>query len=129
MTVRFGSRSVKELSYRVLSETLRRRPHRPGVVDPRASRPSSQARRQRPRTHKARELLDAIFYAVRGGCASIPAGFEVVKRSWVVERTFAWIMRNRRMRCDYEFLAETTEALVYVCMIRLMLKRLANGAA
>jgi putative transposase len=58
----------------------------------------------------------------------IAAGFEVVKRRWVVERTFAWIMRNRRMSRDYEFLAATTEALVYVCMIRLMLKRLAKGA-
>jgi putative transposase len=57
----------------------------------------------------------------------IPAGFEVVKRRWVVERTFAWIMRNRRMSRDYEFLPETTEALVYVCMIRLMVKRLAKG--
>ena len=44
-----------------------------------------------------------------------------------IERTFAWITRNRRMSRDYEFLAETTEALVYVCMIRLMLKRLAKG--
>ncbi len=59
----------------------------------------------------------------------IPVGFEVIKRRWVVERTFAWISRNRRMGRDYEFLAETTEALVYVCMIRLMVKRLAKGAA
>ncbi len=59
----------------------------------------------------------------------IPAGFEVIKRRWVVERTFAWISRNRRLSRDYEFLAETTEALVYVCMIRLMVKRLATGAA
>ena len=58
----------------------------------------------------------------------VPAGFEVIKRRWVVERTFAWITRNRRMSRDYEFLAETTEALVYVCMIRLMLKRLAKRA-
>ena len=59
----------------------------------------------------------------------IPVGFEVIERRWVVERTFAWISRNRRMSRDYEFLAETTEALVYVCMIRLMVKRLAKGAA
>lgn len=59
----------------------------------------------------------------------LEAGFEVIKRRWVVERTFAWISRNRRMSKDYEFLAETTEALVYVTMSRLMLKRLAKGAA
>jgi putative transposase len=57
----------------------------------------------------------------------IPAGFEVIRRRWVVERTFAWILRNRRMSRDYEFLPETGEALIYVTMIRLMLKRLARG--
>lgn len=44
-------------------------------------------------------------------------------------RTLAWISRNRRMSRDYEFLPETPEALIYACMIRLMLKRLAKGAA
>ena len=58
----------------------------------------------------------------------LPEGFEVIKRRWVAERTFAWITRNRRMSRDYEFLAETTEVLVYLSMIRLMLKRLAKGA-
>jgi putative transposase len=58
----------------------------------------------------------------------LPEGFEVIKRRWVAECTFAWITRNRRMSRDYEFLAETTEALVYLSMIRLMLKRLAKEA-
>ena len=58
----------------------------------------------------------------------LPEGFEVIKRRWVAERTFAWIARNRRMSRDYEFLPETGEALIYVTMIRLMLKRLAKGA-
>ncbi len=56
-----------------------------------------------------------------------PRGFIVLPRRWVVERTLAWICRNRRMSRDYEFLPETTETLIYVCMIRLMLKRLAKG--
>jgi hypothetical protein len=38
-------------------------------------------------------------------------------------------MRNRRMSRDYEFLSETTEALIYVAMIRLMLRRLAKGVS
>jgi len=59
----------------------------------------------------------------------LPEGFEVIKRRWVAERTFAWITRNRRMSRDYEFLPESTEALVHISMIRLMLKRLAKGAA
>jgi putative transposase len=58
----------------------------------------------------------------------LPEGLEVIKRRWVAERTFAWMARNRRMSRDYESLAETTEALVYLSMIRLMLKRLAKGA-
>lgn len=52
----------------------------------------------------------------------------MIKRRWVAERTFAWITRNRRMSRDYEFLAQTTQALVYLSMMRLMLKRLAKGA-
>jgi transposase len=56
-----------------------------------------------------------------------PRGFIVLPRRWVIERTFAWITRNRRMSRDYEFLAETTEALIYVAMIRLMVHRLAKG--
>jgi putative transposase len=47
-----------------------------------------------------------------------PRGFIVLPRRWVIERTFAWILRNRRMSRDYEFLAETTEALIYLAMIR-----------
>jgi putative transposase len=58
-----------------------------------------------------------------------PRGFIVLPRRWVIERTFAWILRNRRMSRDYEFLAETTEALIYLAMIRLMVSRLAKGAA
>ena len=56
-------------------------------------------------------------------------GFTVLPRRWVIERTIAWIMRNRRMSRDYEFLAQTTEALVYVAMIRLMLRRLAKAVS
>lgn len=56
-----------------------------------------------------------------------PRGFIVLPRRWVIERTFAWILRHHRMRCDYEFLAESTEALIYVAMIRLMVSRLAKG--
>jgi putative transposase len=51
----------------------------------------------------------------------------VICRRWVVEHTFAWILRNRRMSRDYEFLLETGEALIYVMMLRLILKRLAKG--
>ena len=57
-----------------------------------------------------------------------PKGFVVLPRRWVVERTFAWLVRNRRLSKDYEYLPETEEALVYAAMIRLMLRRLAHPA-
>ncbi|HEV7373393.1 MAG TPA: IS5 family transposase, partial [Pyrinomonadaceae bacterium] len=51
-------------------------------------------------------------------------GFKVLPRRWVVERTFAWLSRNRRLSKDYERLCETSEAWIYTAMIHLMLKRL-----
>ena len=53
-------------------------------------------------------------------------GFSVQPRRWVVERTFAWLIRNRRLTKDYEYLPETEEAFVYAAMVRLMLRRLAR---
>jgi putative transposase len=51
-------------------------------------------------------------------------GFVVLPRRWVVERTFGWLGRNRRLSKDYERACESSEALVYLAMIHLMLKRL-----
>ncbi len=56
-----------------------------------------------------------------------PRGFVVLPRRWVVERTFSWIDQNRRMSKDYERLAATSEAFIYVAMTRLMVKRLARA--
>lgn len=53
-------------------------------------------------------------------------GFTVLPRRWVVERTFSWIDQNRRLSKDYEKLTATSEAFVYVAMIRLMARRLAR---
>jgi putative transposase len=53
-------------------------------------------------------------------------GFSVVPRRWVVERTFSWISRNRRMSKDYERKVQTSETLIQVAMIRLLLARLAR---
>lgn len=50
-------------------------------------------------------------------------GFRVVPCRWVVERTFSWISRNRRMGKDYERKVQTSETLIQVAMVRLLLTR------
>ena len=52
-------------------------------------------------------------------------GFQVLPKRWLVERTFAWLSNCRRLSKDYEALPETSQAFIYLAMIRLMLKRLA----
>ena len=53
-----------------------------------------------------------------------PEGFQVLPRRWVVERTFSWIEKNRRMSKDYQRLSASSEAFVYAAMSRLMVRRL-----
>ena len=53
------------------------------------------------------------------------SGFEVLPKRWIVERTFAWISRNRRLALDFERYAATVAAFVRLAMIRIMLRRLA----
>lgn len=51
-------------------------------------------------------------------------GFKVLPRRWVVERTFAWLGRYRRLSKEYERFTETSETFVYIAMVRLMARRL-----
>lgn len=51
-------------------------------------------------------------------------GFEVLPKRWIVERTFAWISRFRRMARDFERYATTVAAFIRLAMIRIMLRRL-----
>ena len=51
-------------------------------------------------------------------------GFAVMPWRWIVERTFTWLGRYRRLKSDYERLPETTEARIHIAMIRLMVRRL-----
>jgi len=53
-------------------------------------------------------------------------GFAVLPRRWVVERTLAWLNHHRRLSKDYEGQEATSEAMVYIAMIRIMLRRLAR---
>src|SRR5207302_8981119 len=53
--------------------------------------------------------------------------FVLLPRRWVVERTFGWMSQYRRLSKDYEFYPETSEAMIHVAMIHLMLHRLEGG--
>ena len=68
-------------------------------------------------------FLDFVIEIVRR--IEADPGFKVLPRRWVVERTFAWISRNRRLARDYKRYTRSVVAFVRLAMIRLMLRRLA----
>ena len=51
-------------------------------------------------------------------------GFAVQPKRWIVERTFAWLLRSRRLVVDYERKVQTSETFIEIAMIRLLLVRL-----
>src|SRR6266568_476769 len=55
-------------------------------------------------------------------------GFSIQPRRWIVERTFGWLSRNRRLSKDYERKVQTSETLIEVAMIRLLLARLGQSS-
>jgi putative transposase len=65
----------------------------------------------------------------RYGLEEKPRGFRVLPRRRVIERTFAWLSRSRRLARDSERLPETGEAMIHAAMARIMLRRLAKSAA
>jgi transposase len=72
----------------------------------------------------ARDALNVVVEIVKR--TDDVKGFKVLPRRWVVERSFGWLVRNRRLARDYERLTATSEAMIKVAMIRLMLVRLAG---
>jgi putative transposase len=52
-------------------------------------------------------------------------GFIVLPKRWIVERTFGWLYKYRRLSKDYEYLTATSEAMMYVAMIHIMVRRIA----
>jgi len=53
-------------------------------------------------------------------------GFKVLPKRWIVERTFGWLIRNRRLVRDNEVSARYSEAMIHLAMTKLMLARIAR---
>jgi transposase len=68
----------------------------------------------------------AVWVAEGAEPSTIPAGFHVLPRRWVVERTCAWLGRYPRLRKDDEALPGTQEAWISLAMIRMMLAQMAR---
>ena len=60
--------------------------------------------------------------------SAMTQGFVVSPKRWIVERTLGWFNRYRRLSKDYELLPQTSEAVIQVVMIHLMVRRLARIA-
>jgi transposase len=117
---------------------------RPSVISARSSsRTPGRRSNQRldpcpPRGAHSRNTADAGYQGSKAAKAVADTGrwvivivkrtdahnFVVLPKRWIVERTFAWIARNRRLARDFERYARTGAAFVRLAMIRLMLRRL-----
>lgn len=97
----------------------------------------------RPRTTDLRAVMNAILYIGSEGCqwralpkdfppvstvrgSDTAKGFVVLPRRWVVERTFAWLGRCRRLAKDWERTLESSTAWTFLASIRLMTRRIAR---
>ena len=68
-------------------------------------------------------------WAPAGAPPRVVPRFAVVPRRWVVERTFAWLGRYRRLSKDYEYLPATSESAIYLAMSITLLRRAARSAS
>jgi transposase len=84
------------------------------------------------RAYAGDKLLNALtqfgnwtIEIVRRMAASV--GFEVLPRRWVVERTLAWLNRNRRLAKEFEATIASARAWVYLASVQLLIRRLARA--
>jgi putative transposase len=79
-----------------------------------------------PTDRQLKRYAPEVLADLGGSAGDAPAsGFHVIPRRWVVERTFSWLGRQRRLSKDYERLTSTEETFIYLVGIRLLLTRLA----
>ena len=71
--------------------------------------------------HWAKNKAHIVVEVVKRSPAA--TGFEVLRRRWVVERTFAWIVKNRRFVRDYEQLTAVAETLITVAAAATLIRR------
>jgi transposase len=74
-----------------------------------------------------KDVLNKVYGCVLEITKKLGEGFVVAPWRWVVERTFSWLEKSRRLVRDYEELPENHEGVVYIVMIRLMLRRLTDN--
>jgi putative transposase len=64
---------------------------------------------------------------IKDGSLKTIENFVVLPKRWIVERTFAWLGRFRRLSKDYEYYPSTSETFIYLGMTKLMLRRISEG--
>lgn len=117
--------------------------HAAGVQDFHGARPTLEHLARRPWPRLKTILADAIYKGDRYLAGWIKdtfgwdlevverepgtKGFQVLPKRWIVERTLAWLGRNRRLSKEYDLLPETSEAWMHIAMIALLARRLATG--
>lgn len=94
----------------------------PCCAGPGGPSPSSDAAYQGPKV--ARAVAATGAWKIQIVKRSDAHRFVVLPKCWIVERTFAWISRNRRLARDFERYARTVAAFVRLAMLRIMLRRL-----
>jgi putative transposase len=72
----------------------------------------------------AKSVFGRVIQIVKGAAKK---GFTVLPKRWIVERTFAWLGKYRRLSKDYETLTTSSECMIYIAMINLMIHRLHPG--
>ena len=84
--------------------------------------PATPARSSKPHAQKLGKWTIEIVKRVQ-----TTPGFHLIKRRWVVERTLAWLNRNRRLAKDFEASIESAVAWLLIASIKLLTRRLARA--